>query len=178
MSDSSRVSVSGGKSGKEEEKKGTNVQVAVRCRPTNDEERKVGQPTVVQCDTANKQINVSYGPTGKKVSKAFNFDKVFGMYSTQQEVFDGVVKPIVDEVLAGFNCTIFAYGQTGTGKTHTMEGDVNSDEHSGIVPRSVRAIFEQLESSGVEFTVRGEREPEKVGKYSLHSLITRTHLFQ
>ena len=128
--------------------------MAVRCRPTNEEERKVGQPTVVACDTANKQVNVSYGPSGKKITKTFNFDKVFGMYSSQQEVFDGVVKPIVEEVLAGFNCTIFAYGQTGTGKTHTMEGDINNEENAGIVPRSVRSIFEQLESSGLEFTVR------------------------
>ena len=142
------------KASKEKEQASTNVQVAVRCRPPNEEERKTGQPTVVTCDSSNKQLNIAYGPAGKKITKAFNFDKVFGMYSTQSEVFDGIVKPIVDEVLAGFNCTIFAYGQTGTGKTHTMEGEVNNEENAGIVPRSVRAIFEQLENSGCEFTVR------------------------
>ncbi len=76
------------------------------------------------------------------------------MYSTQQEVFDSVVRPIVDETLEGFNCTIFAYGQTGTGKTHTMEGNISSEEDAGIVPRSVRAILEKLEASGAEFTIR------------------------
>ena len=80
--------------------------------------------------------------------------QVFGMYSTQEEVFDSIVKPIVDEALAGFNCTIFAYGQTGTGKTHTMEGDINSDENAGIVPRSVKWILEQLENSEAEYTIR------------------------
>jgi kinesin family protein 11 len=60
----------------------------------------------------------------------------------------------VEETLAGFNCTIFAYGQTGTGKTHTMEGDIYSEENAGIVPRSVRAILEQLETKGSEFTIR------------------------
>lgn len=134
--------------------KGTNVQVAVRCRPLNAEEKKTGQATVVTCDTAEKRINVAYGPVGKKISKSFQFDKVFGMYSTQDEVFDQIVRPIVDETLAGFNCTIFAYGQTGTGKTHTMEGDIQSEENAGIVPRSVKAILEQLESSGAEFTIR------------------------
>ena len=139
---------------KETSTKGTNVQVAVRCRPTNEEERKAGQPSVITCDPESKSVKVSYGPAGKKVIKSFNFDKVFGMYSTQEQVFEQVVRPIVDEVLAGFNCTIFAYGQTGTGKTHTMEGDINCEENAGIVPRSVKSILEQLENSGSEFTIR------------------------
>ena len=86
--------------------------------------------------------------------KNFTFDKVFGMYSRQEEVFDSMVRPIVDECLEGFNCTIFAYGQTGTGKTHTMEGNIHSEEDAGIVPRSVKAILENLEASGSEFTIR------------------------
>ena len=120
----------------------------------NGEERKAGLPSVISCDSIEKKINVAYGPAGKKVTKSFNFDKVFGMYSTQEEVFEQMVRPIVQEALEGFNCTIFAYGQTGTGKTHTMEGDINSEEHAGIVPRSVKAILEQLETSGAEFTIR------------------------
>ena len=134
--------------------KGTNVQVAVRCRPVNADERKSGQPSVVTCDGENKSVKISYGPAGKKTVKNFTFDKVFGMYSRQEEVFDSMVRPIVDEALEGFNCTIFAYGQTGTGKTHTMEGNIHSDEDAGIVPRSVKAILENLESSGSEFTIR------------------------
>eukprot|EP01038_Epipyxis_sp_PR26KG_P006997 gene6997-9562_t len=133
---------------------GTNVQVAVRCRPMNNEEKKSGQPSVVVCDSESKSVKVSYGPTGKKLVKSFNFDKVFGMYSRQEEVFDAMVKPIVEESLAGFNCTIFAYGQTGTGKTHTMEGDIDNEDEAGIVPRSVKEILEQLEGSGTEFTIR------------------------
>ncbi len=95
--------------------KGCNVQVAVRCRPLNQEEKKTNQPTVITCDSENKSIKVAYGPAGKKIMKSFTFDKVFGMYSRQEEVFESVVRPIVEETLAGFNCTIFAYGQTGTG---------------------------------------------------------------
>eukprot|EP01031_Cornospumella_fuschlensis_P038122 gene38122-46319_t len=134
--------------------KGTNVQVAVRCRPLNAEEKKSGAATVIATDSENKAVKVAYGPAGKKIMKNFTFDKVFGMYSRQEEVFEAVVRPIVDETLAGFNCTIFAYGQTGTGKTHTMEGDIHSEEEAGIVPRAVKAILEQLEASGSEFTVR------------------------
>ena len=92
---------------------GVNVQVAVRCRPVNAEERKTGQPLAITCQPEAKNISVAYGPPGKKITKAYNFDRVFGMYSTQEEVFSTVVRPIVDEALAGFNCTIFAYGQTG-----------------------------------------------------------------
>jgi len=108
----------------------------------------------VSCDSESKQVKVSYGGVGKKVTKVFSFDKVFGAYSTQEEVFQSMVLPIINEVLAGFNCTIFAYGQTGTGKTHTMEGDISSEENAGIVPRSVKSILEKLESSGAEFTIR------------------------
>lgn len=99
-------------------------------------------------------IKINYGPVAKKVQKTYTFDRVFGMYSTQEEVFQTMVLPIVDETLTGFNCTIFAYGQTGTGKTHTMEGDIFCPENAGIVPRSVKAILEKLESTGAEFTIR------------------------
>jgi len=48
--------------------------------------------------------------------------QVFGPKSQQQDVFNHAVVPLVSEVLDGYNCTIFAYGQTRTGKTYTMEG--------------------------------------------------------
>lgn len=49
--------------------------------------------------------------------------QVFGPSAKQRDLYEQAVVPIVNEVLEGFNCTIFAYGQTGTGKTYTMEGD-------------------------------------------------------
>ena len=55
-------------------------------------------------------------------SKTYTFDGVFGPEATQAEVYESAIEPIVAETLEGFNCTVFAYGQTGTGKTHTMEG--------------------------------------------------------
>lgn len=96
-------------------KEEVNVQVVVRCRPLNEDEKRSGQPSVITCDSENKSVKVAYGPLAKKITKSYNFDKVFGVYSRQAEVFDSVVRPIVEEALAGFNCTIFAYGQTGTG---------------------------------------------------------------
>jgi Cdc6-like AAA superfamily ATPase len=49
--------------------------------------------------------------------------QVFGPTARQRDLYDQAIIPIVNEVLEGFNCTIFAYGQTGTGKTYTMEGE-------------------------------------------------------
>jgi kinesin family protein 11 len=48
--------------------------------------------------------------------------QVFGPKAQQRSIYDQAIAPIVEEVLEGFNCTVFAYGQTGTGKTFTMEG--------------------------------------------------------
>lgn len=50
----------------------------------------------------------------------YNFDNIFTKESNQQEVYDETVKPLVNCVKMGYNCTIFAYGQTGTGKTYTI----------------------------------------------------------
>ena len=86
----------------------------------------------------------------------FNPFSVFGPNSTQVGVYKEVVVPIVKEVLGGYSCTIFAYGQTGTGKTYTMEGEKSSgsefswknDPHSGIIPRTMNHIFDELNSGG------------------------------
>ena len=87
----------------------------------------------------------------------FVFDRVFDMQSTQKEVYDVAAKPIIDSVLEGFNGTIFAYGQTSSGKTHTMSGpDIENIEMQGIIPRMVRTVFNRIEtaSEAIEFTVK------------------------
>ncbi|EOD33765.1 hypothetical protein EMIHUDRAFT_43489, partial [Emiliania huxleyi CCMP1516] len=77
----------------------------------------------------------------------YHFDSVYTSYSTQCEVFE-TVRPLVHEVMQGFEATVFAYGQTGTGKTHTMEGEIVCEEKKGIIPRAVEAIFESLGEKG------------------------------
>jgi kinesin family protein 11 len=84
----------------------------------------------------------------------FDGVQVYGQYSTQEEVFRESILPIINEVLMGFNCTVFAYGQTGTGKTHTMEGEMSSGEHAGIIPRSLNMLFETLSKTAAEYSVR------------------------
>lgn len=62
-----------------------------------------------------------------KLTKKFTFDRSFGPESKQCDVYSVVVSPLIEEVLNGYNCTVFAYGQTGTGKTHTMVGNETAE---------------------------------------------------
>uniref|UniRef100_A0A8P0NWX8 Kinesin-like protein KIF11 n=2 Tax=Canis lupus familiaris TaxID=9615 RepID=A0A8P0NWX8_CANLF len=88
--------------------------------------------------------------------------QVFGASTKQIDVYRSVVCPILDEVIMGYNCTIFAYGQTGTGKTFTMEGERSPNEEytweedplAGIIPRTLHQIFEKLTDNGTEFSVK------------------------
>ena len=64
--------------------------------------------------------------------------------TTQERVYNEAAKEIVKDVLSGYNGTIFAYGQTSSGKTHTMEGLMNSNEHQGIIPRIIQDIFNHI----------------------------------
>ena len=87
--------------------------------------------------------------------------QVFGPDSQQEKVYNQAIVPIVQEVLDGFNCTIFAYGQTGTGKTFTMEGgprnSVDGKQLSavaGVIPRAIKQIFDAIDSYEVSSSLR------------------------
>lgn len=67
------------------------------------------------------------------------------MNSSQAQIYNTTVSPIVDSVLNGYNGTILAYGQTGSGKTHTMSGqDIEDETQRGIIPRMVTGFFKQI----------------------------------
>ncbi|TMS04412.1 Kinesin-like protein KIF11 [Larimichthys crocea] len=144
------------------DEKGRNIQVVVRCRPFNTMERKSSYG-VIECDSNRKEVTVKTGGVNDKASrKTYTFDMVFGPAAKQIEVYRSVVCPILDEVIMGYNCTVFAYGQTGTGKTFTMEGERSPDEQftweedplAGIIPRTLHQIFEKLSENGTEFSVK------------------------
>ncbi|XP_047458561.1 kinesin-like protein KIF11 isoform X2 [Mugil cephalus] len=149
-------------SGAKRDEKGRNIQVVVRCRPFNTMERKSSYG-VVDCDHNRKEVVMRTGGINDKASrKTYTFDMVFGPAAKQIEVYRSVVCPILDEVIMGYNCTVFAYGQTGTGKTFTMEGERSPDEQftweedplAGIIPRTLHQIFEKLSENGTEFSVK------------------------
>lgn len=88
----------------------------------------------------------------------FSFDKVFDTQSTQEEVYNYAASSVIESVIQGFNGTIFAYGQTSSGKTHTMEGEVkpNITLESGIIPRMVKHVFDSISTSSenIEFRIK------------------------
>ena len=75
---------------------------------------------VVEMDARLGTVSVS-DLKGGQPAKSYSYDAVFDWNSTQEGIFNETASPIVDSVLDGYNGTVFAYGQTGTGKTHTME---------------------------------------------------------
>lgn len=75
-------------------------------RPRNGAEKKASSPSVIECNPKKRQVQVRADNSDK--TKLFSFDKVFGPESTQIELYKAVVVPIIDEVLQGYNCTVFA----------------------------------------------------------------------
>jgi len=118
-----------------------NVKVVVRCRPMNDVEKKTNCTQVVNVDNVRRCISVKNEGSPEEPPKEFTFDTVFGADSKQVDVYNECARRIVDSVLEGYNGTIFAYGQTGTGKTFTMEGVRAIPELRGIIPNSFAHIF-------------------------------------
>ncbi|XP_055704208.1 kinesin-like protein Klp61F isoform X1 [Phlebotomus papatasi] len=137
-----------------------NIQVYLRVRPLSVREHHQRSVEVVEVPT-NRDIQVRQTHDAK-IAKKFTFDRVFGDKSKQKDVYHTVVAPFIGEVLSGYNCTVFAYGQTGTGKTYTMVGDEapllkaswEDDSPLGIIPRAVVHLFDELRMMDVEFSMR------------------------
>ncbi|XP_043278808.1 kinesin-like protein KIF3B [Venturia canescens] len=133
------------------------VQVVVRCRPMDEKEAVRGYSRVVEVVPSRGVVeirNPREDPSRDSV-KVFTFDAVYDWNSNQAELYEETVRPLVSSVLDGFNGTIFAYGQTGTGKTYTMEGTKNDAERRGIIPRSFEHIFNHIgRSENMQYLVR------------------------
>ncbi|KAL0594486.1 Centromere-associated protein E [Plecturocebus cupreus] len=111
------------------------VAVCVRVRPLNSREESLGETAQVYWKTDNNAI---YQVDG---SKSFNFDRVFHSNETTKNVYEEIAAPIIDSAIQGYNGTIFAYGQTASGKTYTMMG---SEDHLGVIPRAIHDIFQKI----------------------------------
>ncbi|KAK5069927.1 hypothetical protein LTR64_007891 [Lithohypha guttulata] len=118
---------------------GNNIKVVARFRPQNKIELANGGQTVVQFEGVDT-VTVS----SNEVNAPFTFDRVFPMESQQAEIFDFSIRSTVADVMNGYNGTVFAYGQTGAGKSYTMMGDMTDPEKMGIIPRIAEQMFEAI----------------------------------
>lgn len=113
--------------------KKANVNVFVRARPLNERELKDDQREawkIVQNDLVQTDMTRSQG--GRPLT--YTFDKIFSKEATNLDVFNHVGVPIVAATMKGFNAVLFAYGQTSSGKTHTLQGN---KADPGLVPRCI-----------------------------------------
>jgi len=102
-----------------------NIKVAIRCRRRNEREIQEGSPIIVTSQGPKSQsLVIETAPTTSSLgivtlpqTRTYPFDVVFGPEADQAMIYQDLVSPMLEDVLKGFNCTLFAYGQTGTGKT-------------------------------------------------------------
>ncbi|KAK7749001.1 Kinesin heavy chain [Cytospora paraplurivora] len=130
----------------------TGIKVVARFRPQNRVELESGGQPIVKFE-GDDSVTID----SKEAQGSFTFDRVFNMQCRQQDIFDYSIRSTVDDILNGYNGTVFAYGQTGAGKSYTMMGSsIDDDENQGVIPRIVKQIFASIMSSPstIEYTVR------------------------
>nr|CAB3259106.1 kinesin family member 3B [Phallusia mammillata] len=120
------------------------VKVVVRCRPLNQKEIQENHESVVEMDLKLGQVLVKNPKSASEPTKSFTFDAIYNWNSTQSDIFEETFLTLLESVLNGFNGTIFAYGQTGTGKTFTMEGVRSDPDLRGAIPRSFEHIYKHI----------------------------------
>ncbi|XP_055266402.1 kinesin-like protein KIF19 isoform X1 [Moschus berezovskii] len=137
---------------REMEPKDQQLTVALRIRPLNDTEleegaaviaHKVGDQMVVLMDPSEDPEDPLR--THRSREKTFIFDVVFDQHASQEDVYLATTQQLVEGVISGYNATVFAYGPSGAGKTHTMLG---TDTEPGIYLQTLSDLFQALEETG------------------------------
>ena len=149
-----------------------NLRVSIRVRPPLNRETQEGIPfrSIAIVSEDHKSISLAEY-VGAELSELerqrqwieepslfhlhrFTFDSIFDMDSLQEDVYNITAKQAVQSVLEGYNSTIFCYGQTGTGKTYTMEGFTyeSKNPNRGIIQRTIQDIFNFIETTSDENT--------------------------
>ena len=149
-----------------------NLRVAIRVRPPLNRETEEGIPfrsiAIVSEDHKSISLAEYLGSEFSELERQrqwieepnlfqlhrFTFDSIFDMDSLQEDVYNITAKQAVQSVLEGYNSTIFCYGQTGTGKTYTMEGFTHesNNPNRGIIQRTIQDIFNYIETTSNENT--------------------------
>ncbi|XP_057496851.1 kinesin-like protein KIN-7D, mitochondrial isoform X1 [Actinidia eriantha] len=125
---------------------GDSISVTIRFRPLSEREYQRGDEISWYAD-GDKIVRNEYN-----LATAYAFDKVFGPSTSSQEVYEVAARPVVKAAMEGVNGTVFAYGVTSSGKTHTMHGDQNAP---GIIPLAIKDVFSMIQDTpGREFLLR------------------------
>lgn len=151
-----------------------NIRVICRFRPQNDREKQEALRATADHDVSIELTKQTATIVNGKANKSvFTLDHILPSATTQEEVYEAAAKPTVIDLLKGYNGTIFAYGQTGAGKSFTMFGpDIESQPKlRGIIPRSIGLIFDSIlnDTSGSEFTIKCSFL--EIYKESVHDLL-------
>ncbi|KAI3753339.1 hypothetical protein L2E82_25390 [Cichorium intybus] len=125
---------------------GDSISVTIRFRPLSEREYQRGDEISWYAD-GDKLVRNEYNPV-----TSYAFDRVFGPSAVTQEVYEVAARPVVKNAMEGVNGTVFAYGVTSSGKTHTMHGDHHSP---GIIPLAIKDVFSIIQDTpGREFLLR------------------------
>uniref|UniRef100_A0A0K8STU4 Kinesin-like protein n=1 Tax=Lygus hesperus TaxID=30085 RepID=A0A0K8STU4_LYGHE len=123
------------------------VKVIVRCRPMNSRENALKCRNVVTMDSDRCSCSIANPTDNTAPPKSFTFDGVYGDNSTTEQIYNESAYPLIEGVLEGYNSTVFAYGQTGCGKSFSMQGVTDPASQRGIIPRAFEHIFEAISVS-------------------------------
>ena len=141
-----------------------NITCYVRCRPLNQREMELGANCI---DISKDKRSI----TLKNYDHNYIYDKIFPAETDQKTIFNEIGLPLVKKFLSGYNSTIFAYGQTGTGKTHTIIGPLESlfddnNDNFGLIPNILNFLFNNKEEATNIIRSSSKEKAEKID-YSL-----------
>ena len=141
-----------------------NITCYVRCRPLNQRELEIGA-NCIDISKDKKSITL------KNYDNNYIYDKIFPAETDQKTIFEEIGLPLVKKFLSGYNSTIFAYGQTGTGKTHTIIGPLESlfddnNDNFGLIPNILNFLFNNKEEATNIIRSSSKEKAEKID-YSL-----------
>ncbi|XP_050410130.1 osmotic avoidance abnormal protein 3 isoform X2 [Patella vulgata] len=130
------------------------VRVIVRCRPMNEREKNLNCKDVLMMDSSRGLCTIKNPGDPKAPPKHFTFDGSYFTDSTTEQIYNDIAYPLVEGVTEGYNGTIFAYGQTGCGKSFSMQGITDPPTQRGIIPRAFDHVFETVSvTDGTKFLI-------------------------
>eukprot|EP00271_Cylindrocystis_brebissonii_P007421 TRINITY_DN20949_c0_g1_i1.p1 TRINITY_DN20949_c0_g1~~TRINITY_DN20949_c0_g1_i1.p1 ORF type:complete len:764 (-),score=127.23 TRINITY_DN20949_c0_g1_i1:1400-3691(-) len=152
----------------------TRIKVFIRLRPLSKEEAERGE--VVMVEAVDPVVCIqdvvdakNYLQSKLKKGKQYSFDRAFSSSATQEEVYNASTANLVDSVLSGNNASVFCYGATGAGKTHTMLGTTSDP---GVMLLALRDLFLKLKTKQSTDNVEVRLSYLEVYNEEVHDLLT------